>query len=223
LIEEIINTDNLTVISFVLGPAMTNAYLVGDSETKKAVVIDPAWDGEVIAREADRRGWQIQVLFLTHGHFDHFGGAAGIVGAATESISVALHPDDHSLWQLNGGASLFGFPSFDPGPEPSIALEHGMKLALGNHSFEVRHTPGHTQGHVMFLVSEVGVAFCGDLIFMGSVGRTDLPGGNWDTLLSSIKQEVLSLPDETRLLSGHGPVTTVGQERKTNPFVLYDF
>jgi glyoxylase-like metal-dependent hydrolase (beta-lactamase superfamily II) len=223
LIEEIIKDESLSVISFVLGPAMTNAYLVGDPETKQAVVIDPAWEGEVITREAERRGWRIRELFLTHGHFDHFGGAAAIAEASKESIPVALHPDDKSLWQLNGGATLFGFPSFDPGPEPSIHLQHGMELRLGNHSFEVRHTPGHTQGHVMFLASKAAVAFCGDLIFMGSVGRTDLPGGDWQTLLQSIQAEVLSLPDETRLLSGHGPATTVGQERRTNPFLLGDF
>ena len=95
-----------------------------------------------------------------------------------------------------------------------------MHFGLGLHNFEVRCTPGHTPGHVMFLAREDGLAFCGDLIFQGSVGRTDLPGGNWATLLRSIQQEVLVLPDETNLLSGHGPSTTVGRERRTNPFLV---
>jgi hydroxyacylglutathione hydrolase len=94
-----------------------------------------------------------------------------------------------------------------------------MQLRLGEHTFEVRHTPGHTPGHVSFLLREAGIQFCGDLIFMGSVGRTDFPGGDMQVLLNSIRQEVLSLPDDVRLLSGHGPETTVGRERRSNPFL----
>jgi glyoxylase-like metal-dependent hydrolase (beta-lactamase superfamily II) len=132
---------------------------------------------------------------------------------------VALHPDDQPLWRFSGGAPLFGFPQFDPGPEPTISLEHGMILRLGDHSFEVRHTPGHTAGHVIFVVRSARLVFCGDLIFQGGVGRTDLPGGEWSTLLHSIEQEILTLPDETQLLSGHGAETTVGAERRSNPFL----
>jgi len=212
--------DQLIIASFVLGLANTNAYLVGDSTSRNAVVIDPAWDGEVIVQEAKRRGLQITGIWLTHAHFDHFGGMGGIASASQNPIPVALHPDDLPLWRAHGGAELFGFKNFDPGPEPTIALEHGMNFSLGLHNFEVRCTPGHTPGHVMFLAREDGLAFCGDLIFQGSVGRTDLPGGNWATLLRSIQQEVLVLPDETNLLSGHGPSTTIGRERRTNPFLV---
>ncbi|NIM96237.1 MAG: MBL fold metallo-hydrolase [Anaerolineales bacterium] len=200
---------------------MTNAYLVGDPATKTAVVVDPAWNGDFIASKADERNWKITAIWLTHAHFDHFGGVAQITNASEDSIPVALHPEDLPLWELHGGAAIFGFPAFDPGPAPTILLDHGLKLRLGNYQFEVRHTPGHTQGHVIFVLEKEKLVFCGDLIFMQGVGRTDLPGGDWDTLLRSIKENILTLPDDFRLLSGHGPETTVGQERLTNPF-LYE-
>lgn len=212
--------ERLHIISFQLGPALTNAYLVGDPASKTAVVIDPAWDGKRILDKAEEQGWRITNLWLTHAHFDHFGGAAALADGLDPPPPVALHPADHPLWRLHGGAAAFGFQDFDPGPEPTIPLEHGMELRLGEHRFEVRHTPGHTPGHVSFLLRDSGIQFCGDLIFMGSVGRTDLPGGDTQTLLASIRNEVLTLPDEVRLLSGHGPETTVGLERRSNPFLM---
>jgi hydroxyacylglutathione hydrolase len=130
-----------------------------------------------------------------------------------------MHAADIPLWQAHGGAALFGFQHFDPGPQPDLELEHGMQLQLGRHCFEVRHTPGHSPGHVIFVAREAGIVFCGDLIFQGSVGRTDLPGGDWEALLDSIRTEVLVLPDDFLLYSGHGPVTTVGRERASNPFL----
>jgi glyoxylase-like metal-dependent hydrolase (beta-lactamase superfamily II) len=208
----------LEIVSFTLGPAQTNAYLVADPDTKDAVVIDPAWDGHIILAEAQKRGWRIGHLWYTHAHFDHIGGAGAIADALNPLPLVALHPNDHVLWRAGGGGALFGF-DIDPGPEPTIDFGHGMKLRLGSNEFEVRFTPGHTVGHCILYVSSIGVCFCGDLIFAGSVGRTDLPGGNWDTLEKSIREQVYSLPDETRLLSGHGPETTVGEEKMNNPFV----
>ena len=210
---------NLELVTFELGLAMTNTYLLGDPDKKSAIVIDPAWDGEQIASAALDRNWQINAIWLTHAHFDHFGGVSGIVKSTDSPIPVALHPLDLPLWQFNGGATYFGITEFDPGPEPTVDLEAGMELTLGQHRFEVRHTPGHSLGHVIFLSKELGVVFCGDLIFSGSVGRTDLQGGDWDTLLQSIRDEILVLPDETRLFTGHGPPTTVGKERQSNPFV----
>ncbi|MFQ5922897.1 MAG: MBL fold metallo-hydrolase [Anaerolineales bacterium] len=210
---------DLEVLAITLGPAATNTYLVGDPDSKLAVVIDPAWDGDLIHREAELRGWRIHQIWLTHAHFDHFGGAGAISDASSTPIPVALHADDHSIWRMGGGAFAFGIPDFDPGPEPTVYLEHGMKLNLGTHEFEVRHTPGHSPGHVILAYEQGGTVFCGDLIFRGSVGRTDLPGGDMQTLLSSIQQEVLTLPDEVQLLVGHGPVTSVGMERRTNPFL----
>jgi glyoxylase-like metal-dependent hydrolase (beta-lactamase superfamily II) len=208
----------LEIVSFSLGPAQTNAYLVADAGTQEAAVIDPAWDGHVILQAAQKRGWRIGHLWYTHAHFDHIGGAAAIADALNPLPLVALHPDDHVLWRAGGGGAFFGF-QIDPGPEPTIDFEHGMKLRLGSVDFEVRFTPGHTPGHCILYVPSARTCFCGDLIFSGSVGRTDLPGGDWDTLVKSIRDHIFTLPDDTRLLSGHGPETTVGEEKRSNPFV----
>lgn len=208
----------LEIVSFTLGPAMTNAYLVADPGSGEAAVIDPAWDGEAILQEARRRGWRIAHLWYTHAHFDHIGGAGAIADGLEQAPQVALHPDDRLLWRAQGGAALFGY-HIEPGPEPNIDLAHGQVLHLGSVDFEVRHTPGHTPGLCCFYVAEAEVCFCGDLIFRDSVGRTDLPGGDWEALLESIHAQVFTLPDETRLLSGHGPETTVGQEKRSNPFL----
>ena len=217
--ENNIKESHLQIVSFALGPAMTNTYLVAEPSNHKAVVIDPAWNGEFIFQEATSRDWEITQIWLTHGHFDHFGGVAQIVAASSASIEIALHSADLPIWEAHGGASHFGFPNFDPGPKPTINLENKMQLQLGDFTFQVLHTPGHTLGHVIFLVEQEKLVFSGDLIFMQSVGRTDLPGGSWEALLKSIQDNILTLPDDYRLLSGHGPETTVGQERRTNPFL----
>ena len=208
----------LEIVTMTLGPAQTNAYLVADSTTRDAAVIDPSWDGELILSEARSRGWRVAHLWYTHAHFDHLGGAGAIADALNPLPLVALHPDDHVLWRSGGGGAAFGF-DIDPGPEPTIDLVQGQILRLGNVVFEVRFTPGHTRGHCIFYVADSGVCFCGDLIFAGSVGRTDLPGGDFATLERSIREQVFTLPDDTRLLSGHGPETTVGREKRSNPFV----
>ncbi len=209
----------LEIVTFTLGPVASNAYLIADPETQDAAVIDPAWNGEVILNAARERGWRIAHLWYTHAHFDHFGGAAEVSEGCNPLPIVALHPRDYPLWRIKGGASLFGIPLKDPGPEPTIDLRHRQILRLGNNRLEVRHTPGHTPGHVIFYCSDAGVLFSGDLIFRGSVGRTDFPGGSQKTLLRSIREQVLSLPDETRILPGHGAETTVGDERWNNPFL----
>jgi hydroxyacylglutathione hydrolase len=207
------------LLSFELGLAMTNAYLLGHPPTGSAVVIDPAWDGDFIARHAMDENWRIQSIWLTHAHFDHFGGAGGVADSYDYPLSVALHPADQPLWRAAGGASFFGIPEFDPGPEPTVDLAQNMELYIGGQRFLTRHTPGHSPGHVIFSAQELGIVFCGDLIFQGSVGRTDLPGGDWRQLLESIQNEILTLDDDVRLFPGHGPATTVGDERETNPFL----
>jgi hydroxyacylglutathione hydrolase len=137
------------------------------------------------------------------------------------------------LWRAGGGGALFGF-DIDPGPEPTIDFYQGQILRLGSVEFEVRFTPGHTPGHCVLYVENLraersepsgersrsaGVCFCGDVIFAGSVGRTDLPGASWEQLENSIRTQIFTLPDQTRLLAGHGPETTVGEEKISNPFV----
>ena len=182
----------LEIVPFTLGPAVTNAYLVADSETKEAVVIDPAWDGQIILEAARQRGWRIAHLWYTHAHFDHIGGAGAIADALNPLPLVALHPNDHVLWRAGGGGAVFGF-DIDPGPEPAIDFYQGQILRLGSVEFEVRFTPGHAPGHCILYVASEKVCFCGDLIFAGSVGRTDLPGGNWEQLVESIKTQVFTM------------------------------
>lgn len=208
----------LEVMTFTQGPVSTNAYLLADPVEKVAAVIDPSWDGAQILAAAQARGWRVAHLWYTHAHFDHIGGAAAIADALNPLPLVALHPADHDLWKVGGGGAKYGL-AIDPGPEPTIDLFDGQTLTLGSNVITVRHTPGHTPGHVVFICAQQGLCFCGDLIFEGSVGRTDLPGGNHDVLLDSIDRAILTLPDETALLCGHGNPSTVGDERLNNPFL----
>ena len=208
----------VNIVSFTLGPVQTNAYLIADPETGEAAVIDPGWDGQVILASARQKGWRIGHLWYTHGHFDHMGGAAAIADAINPLPLIGLHPLDHDLWKIGGGAKLFGF-KIDPGPEPGIDFYDEQLLHLGSIQIKVLTCPGHTPGHCAFYISSANVLFSGDLIFQGSVGRTDLPGGDFNTLADSIQRKIFVLPDETRILSGHGPETSVGFEKKYNPFV----
>lgn len=208
----------LEIISLVLGPVGTNTYLLGDHQSQSAVVVDPAWDGELILEEAKRHQWNIEQIWLTHAHFDHIGGIAGLVRGIRPTPKIAIHNGDLPLYSVQGGAAFFGM-QIDPGPEPTMHLSHGQKLPLGDRLFEVRHCPGHTPGHVVFYCGREKVVFCGDVIFWGGIGRTDLPGGDYDTLMHSIQSQILSLPNDTRLLSGHGGETTVGYERRENSFL----
>ncbi len=209
---------NLSLACFVLGPVQTNSYLIADGETGDAVIIDPAWDGRLLVTEAKQRDWRIRQIWLTHAHFDHLAGAAEVAELTSPPPPVALHPADIPLWRMQGGALLFGL-RINPGPQPTVKLAHGQTLSLGRFIFEVRHAPGHTPGHVIYYCEAERVAFCGDVIFAGSIGRTDLPGGDFETLITSIRTQILSLSDDVRLLSGHGPETTVGLERVYNPFL----
>ncbi len=208
----------LSIVHFTLGPVMTNTYLIADDLTGEAIVIDPADEGERIVSEAEKRGWRIGSIWLTHAHFDHLAGAAGVADACNPAPPVALHADDYSLWRMQGGAAIFGL-QIDPGPEPTIEFQHHQTLFLGNNQFKVLHAPGHSRGHVMLYNEADKVLFCGDVIFQGSIGRTDLPGGDFSTLITSIHTQVLTLPDDTRLLTGHGPESTIGEERKYNPYI----
>ena len=209
---------SLEIVTLTLGPVETNAYLIADSETNVAIVIDPAWDGEKILDAANQKGWRISNIWLTHAHFDHLGGAAAVADGSNPPPPVALHPEDYWLWREQGGARMFGM-DIDPGPEPSIDLEDGQELFLGDYSFKVLYAPGHTPGHVMFYCETENVLFSGDVIFQNSIGRTDLPHGDTQTLLNSIRDQVSVLPDETKIFSGHGSQTLVGIEKIQNPFL----
>jgi len=233
----------LEISCLSLGPVGTNCYIVVDAATREAIVVDPGWDAHLIIDRAEKMKAKVRAVWLTHSHFDHIGGVAGLV--RTLNIPVALHSKEMPLYKMRGGAKLFGLDIDEP-PEPTIKLEdyvvrakhdsprseaerdasplqngaHGdAPLQIGDLKFEVRYVPGHTQGHVAFYQKDDGVIFSGDVLFQGSIGRTDLPGGNYEQLISSIQTQLLTLPDSTIVYSGHGEPTTIGEERETNPFL----
>jgi hydroxyacylglutathione hydrolase len=208
----------MEIRTFVLGPLENNTYLLGDVASGEAAVVDPSFGSQKIVAAAARAGWKIGQIWLTHAHFDHLAGVNELVKALAGPVKIGLHPADLALYHERGGAEIFGF-SIPLGPEPELIFSPGQILGLGTAALEVRHVPGHTPGHVVFYSAAEKALLCGDVIFRGAIGRTDLPGGNFDTLMAGIRTQVLTLPDETRLLSGHGPESTVKIEKETNPFL----
>lgn len=209
---------SLEIVSLELGPLANNTYLLADSASGEAAVIDPAMGSQSVLGAATKRGWKLRFIWLTHAHFDHIAGVQRVACAQVPALPVGLHPLDLPLYRNLGDAAKFGM-RIEAGPEPTIRFEHGQALALGASRLEVRFTPGHTPGHVVFYAPDEGVVFCGDLIFQGSIGRTDLPGGDYDQLIASIQTQILTLPPQTRLLSGHGPESSVAEEIRNNPFL----
>ncbi len=205
----------MKVRGFPVGPLQANAYLVICEETGRAILVDPGDEPERLLAAAAAEGATIESIVLTHAHIDHVGGVAG--AKRSTGAPVYLHSLDRGLY---GAAAIqahsFGLDIETP-PDPDGELREGQSLAVGTATLEVRHTPGHSPGHVC-LVGD-GFAIVGDCVFAGSIGRTDLPGGDYRTLIESIEQKLLTLPDEAILYCGHGPATTVGRERNTNPFL----
>jgi hydroxyacylglutathione hydrolase len=193
-----------------------NAYLVRCERSGAQWAIDPGGEAAAMAAAAEEGGG-LSAIILTHAHMDHIEGVAEL--ARQTPAPIHLHPADRRLYDAAvHQAAMFGH-RIEPPPPPDFELEHGQILELGECRFEVRHAPGHCPGHVILYNEEAAVAFVGDVVFAGSIGRTDLPGGSIEELMRSIRAQVLTLPDETRLLSGHGPETTVGRERISNPFL----
>jgi hydroxyacylglutathione hydrolase len=208
--------EKLDLLQLPLGPLQTNCYLVADPATRDAVVIDPGWDAARVLGALDERGWQARAVLLTHAHFDHLGAVAEVV-AATHA-PFAIHPLELPLMRQRGGGAAFGL-EVPACPEPDQLLEPGRPVEAGSLRFEVLFVPGHTAGHVAFYHAPAGLVLSGDVLFQQSIGRTDLPGGNYQTLMHSIRSVLLALPDETSVGPGHGAMTTIGEERRDNPFL----
>jgi glyoxylase-like metal-dependent hydrolase (beta-lactamase superfamily II) len=206
----------MIVHTLALGPAQTNCYLVGADEAREAVVIDPGWDADAILAEARSAELAIKAILLTHGHFDHIGAVADVKDAL--HVPLIAHAREVDLLDAKGGADLFGF-RIRSVPHPDRLVDHGDTIEMVALKFEVRYVPGHTVGHVAFVEHEGRSAFVGDVLFAGSIGRTDLPGGDYDTLIASITDQLLTLPGDFKVYPGHGPPTTIGMERDTNPFL----
>jgi glyoxylase-like metal-dependent hydrolase (beta-lactamase superfamily II) len=202
--------------SIPVGITMTNCYLVGCEETHQGVVVDPGGHAERILQAIDESGLTVRYVLNTHCHFDHMAANADVLRAT--GALLALHPAEIPLLKARGGADLFGV-SVTASPMPDLELTPGQVLEVGTLRFEVLHTPGHSPGGVTFYVPSEGAAFDGDVLFAQGVGRTDLPGGDWSTLIRSIREVLFALPDETTLYPGHGPPTTVGREKRSNPWV----
>lgn len=209
---------SLSIQTIILGPLENNTYLLTDETKGECVIVDPSFNAARIAADARQRGLHMSQIWLTHAHFDHMCGVPDLVEAIAPAPRIFLHPADFDLYQKGGLADLFGL-RFSPPTQEVEFLAQGQMVQLGSAEIEVRHTPGHSPGHVVFHLREQNTVLCGDLIFQGGIGRTDLEGGDQDVLFESIAAEILSLPPDTRLLSGHGGETTVGDELKWNPYL----
>lgn len=200
--------------------AQTNAWVVASGTGTEAFVVDAPPEPDAIGDFVASLDLAVVGILLTHGHVDHTGGSGRL--AERFGARTYVHPDDdfltlHPSKQLK---ALFGMvpPGDFDAPEVVHDLHHGQILELAGFTLEVRQTPGHTPGHCCFIWEAEGVVFSGDQLFAGSVGRADLPGGSWTDLMTSMREQVMTLDNDTRVLPGHGPETTIGVERRTNPF-----
>jgi hydroxyacylglutathione hydrolase len=207
----------MKILTFTAGAFAQNSYLAVCG-SRAAVAIDPGAAAPRMVAVLLEEGAELEAILLTHAHLDHVEGVARLRRHA--QAPIWLHAGDRPLYDRVAQQALaFGVHMETP-PPPEHELLHGQTLRFGDCSFEVRHTPGHAPGHVILYSAEDAVAFVGDVVFQGSIGRTDLPGGDFRELMRSIREQVLTLPAETRLLPGHGPETTVENERVGNPFLV---
>nr|NJM02478.1 MBL fold metallo-hydrolase [Desulfobacula sp.] len=198
-----------------VGPIMANCFILGCESTKEAVVIDPGDDADRILMTLAKSGLKVKYLINTHGHFDHVG-ANKRMKEVTGAV-LAIHPDDEPMLQeLSRSAMMFGL-SAENSPPADIRLNDGDEITFGKITLKVIHTPGHSKGGICLYTQ--GHLFAGDTLFAGSIGRTDLSGGDYDILISSIKEKLLVLDPETIVYTGHGPETTIGNEKRMNPFL----
>jgi hydroxyacylglutathione hydrolase len=204
----------MKISSFVVGELQENCYLVVDEESSGAVLIDPGAEGDRLVAAVRASGARLEAIWVTHGHMDHIGGIAAVKRAW--DVPIYLHPLDAPLYAGAARAALVYGVTFETAPPADRTLADGDVVSLGALRFEVMHAPGHAPGHVV--LHGHGVAFAGDCLFAGSVGRTDLPYSNPGDLSRSL-EKIVELPGETVVYPGHGPTTTIGREIRSNPFL----
>ena len=203
--------------TFPVGPLQCNCTILGDPITRQALVIDPGGDADLILERLQHHDLTVTRILHTHAHLDHFL-ASGRMKEAT-GAELALHPDDKLLWdQLEDQCRMFGVP-YEPTPPPDQWLEHEEEITVADLCGCALHTPGHTPGSTCFLFEESKFLAAGDTLFRGSIGRTDLPGGDYQAIERSIREQLYTLDEETTVVTGHGPPTTIGAEMRTNAFI----
>ena len=210
---------SIRIKSLTLGPFATNAYLVADTETNNAILIDPVDDAPAILGAAEVEGWSIKLMLATHAHLDHVLASAAIKEAL--QIPFLIHEDCEALLdEIPLQGMYFGLGKLPQPAAPDRLLTDGDSVALDSIRLQCLFTPGHAPGHLSFYLAEHKILFSGDSLFAGSIGRTDLPGGDHNLLMNSIVEKLMALDDDVRVLPGHMGATTIGRERLTNPFIL---
>ena len=201
--------------TLAVGPIMANCYIIGCESTKSAAVIDPGEEADRILKELAKDSLTLKYIINTHGHFDHVGGNYDLKKAS--GADIVIHPADEAmLADLVRTAAAFGL-SAQNSPAPDRTVQEGDTISFGEISLRVLDTPGHSPGGISLHTDNM--VFVGDTLFAGSIGRTDLPGGDFQTLISSIKTKLFPLGDDTKVYTGHGPATSIGQEKRANPFL----